>query len=281
MARKINIQRFGEYDVNYDDERFKNIDTEKTAKMNESNQLYDNMINQSEKFYNQQAELAKNYETKQTELQKANTEQTIKEINQEKEKQTRDYEKEQRGAYSDYQKAINPYGVNAENLASSGLQNSGYAESTKISAFNAYQNRYAVARQSYLDAIMNYDNQIAKARLNLDTNLAEIAYNSLKSQLESALSGFQYKNELLLQKADKATQIDNSYYSRWQDVLAQINNENQFNYQRSQDEKNFEYQKEQDRIAQENIDREYNLNLEKWNFEKEQALQASRGSSRQ
>ncbi len=258
---KLDLQRFDDYDVNYNDERFVNVNNEKVQKVNESNSLYDSMINQSDKFYNQQAELAKNYGNKQTELQKASTEQTIKEINQNKDQTYKDYEKEQRGAYTDYQKAISNYGVNAENLASNGLQNSGYSESSRINAFNTYQNRYAVARASYDQAVQNYNNQITKARLNLDTNLAEIAYNSMKQQLEYALQGFQAKNELLLQKANKQSEIENTYYGRWQDVLSQINNENQFRYQRDQDEK------------------EYNLALEKWNFEKQQALAAASGRS--
>jgi len=92
--------------------------------------------------------------------------------------------------------------------------------------FNTYQNRVATARESYNNAVLNYNNAIKDARLQNNSVLAEIAYEALQKQLELSLHGFQYKNQLLLDKANKKTEINNTYYQRYQDVLDQINHEN-------------------------------------------------------
>jgi hypothetical protein len=73
---------------------------------------------------------------------------------------------------------------------------------------------------------MNFDNSITEARLQNNSVLAEIAYEAQQKQLELTLQGFQYKNQLLLEQANKKLQIESEYYQRYQDVLAQINHEN-------------------------------------------------------
>ena len=40
------------------------------------------------------------------------------------------------------------------------------------------------------------------------------------------MQGFQYQNQLLIEQANKKTEVDNNYYGRYQDVLQQINTEN-------------------------------------------------------
>jgi hypothetical protein len=92
--------------------------------------------------------------------------------------------------------------------------------------YNTYQNRVATARESYNKAVLNYNNAIKDAQLQNNAALAEIAYQSLQQQLELSLQGFQYKNQLILEQANKRTELDNIYYNRYQDVLQQINTEN-------------------------------------------------------
>ena len=92
--------------------------------------------------------------------------------------------------------------------------------------YNTYQNRVATARESYNQAVRNYDNSITEARLQNSSVLAEIAYQALQQQLELSLAGFQYKNQLILDQANRKTELDNIYYQRYQDVLDQINAEN-------------------------------------------------------
>jgi uncharacterized membrane protein YgcG len=214
------------YDINYNDSRFKEVEADKKAALSEVEKTYGGMISQSDKYYQKQIDAAQDYADKQTQLQNQQTDFAIKEINQQKAQAKKDYTKEQSGAYVDWQKQSNEYGANAEAMAAQGMTNTGYSESSQVSMYNTYQNRVATAREAYVLAVQNYDNSITQARLQNSSVLAEIAYNALKQQLELSLQGFQYKNQLILDKANKKTQLDSEYYSRYQDVLKQINTEN-------------------------------------------------------
>lgn len=214
------------YSINYEDERFKNVETEKQAAIDESTKVYDNMIGEADKYYQDQINAAKDYANTQQKLQQQNTDFAIEQVNQQKEQAQKDYIKEQKGAYVDWQKESNRYGVNAEQQAASGLTGGGYSESSQVSMYNTYQNRVATARESYNRAVLNYDNAIKDAMLKNNSALAEIAYQALQTELELALSGFQYKNTLILEQAAKKQELEDTYYNRWQDVLSQINKEN-------------------------------------------------------
>ena len=209
--------------VNYNDKRFTKVNNENKVALRENEKTYNNMIKSSDKYYQAQINASKNWADTQTKLQQEQTDFAIEQIGQQKEQTRQDYLKEQTGAYVDWQKQSNQYGANAEQRASRGLSDTGYTESSQVSMYNTYQNRVATARETYSRAILNYDNAIKDARLQNNSKLAEIAFNSLQKQLELSLQGFQYKNQLVLQKAQTKREIDNTYYSRYQDVLSQIN----------------------------------------------------------
>ena len=270
-----------DYAINYEDERFKNVENEKQDRLNQINDAYTSMINQSDQFYQNQIDAAKEYATTQQDLQNQQTQLAIDEINQQKEKAQKDYLKEQRGAYSDWQKQSNKYGVEAERQAQNGLINSGYSESSQVSMYNTYQNRVSTARDSYNLAVQNYDNGIREARLANNSKLAEIAYQALQTELELSLNGFQYKNTLLLDQIGKQQDIDNTYYARWQNVLSQMNTENtlaeqirQFNERQAEEIRQYNetmaenqrqynekmaYQKERDKVADAQWQKEFDL----------------------
>lgn len=213
------------YSVNYDDERFQAVENEKTEKLTQTENMYNNMLANSDKYYQDQINASKEWSNKQQELQQEKTDFAIEQINQQKEQAQKDYIKEQKGAYSDWQKQSNKYGANAEALASSGLSNSGYAQSSQVSMWNTYQNRKMTATENLNKAILNYDNNIKEAQLANNSTLAELAYTALQNELELALQGFQAKNQLLLQKEAQLQSINDNYYNRYQNVLAQINAE--------------------------------------------------------
>lgn len=220
--------------VNYNDSRFQEVEREKQTALNNVNNTYNQMINQSDSYYNSLANQVQDYANKQTEIQQANTDFAIDKIEQQKDWATKDYQKEQKAAYTDYQKGIDPYGVNAEQMATSGLTNTGYSESSRVSMFNTYQNRYATARDTFNRAIQNYDNGIREAQLSNNAKLAEIAANAQAKALELALQGFQYKNTLLQSQLNAQQTTEDRYYSRWKDTLNQINTENQLAEQKRQ-----------------------------------------------
>ena len=214
------------YEINYNDKRFTEVNSQKNAALNESNKTYDQMIKDSDKYYQGQIDAVEQWGETQKQNQQAQTDFAIEKIEQQKDQAHKDYLKEQSAAYVDWQKQSNDYGSNAEKMADMGLAHTGYSESSKVSMYNTYQNRVATAREAYSRAVLNYDNAIKDAQLQNNSILAEIAYNTLQQSLELSLQGFQYKNQLVLEKANKKAEIDDRYYNRYQNVLSQINTEN-------------------------------------------------------
>jgi hypothetical protein len=270
--------------VNYNDSRFQEVEQEKNQALSETKNTYDQMVNDSQSYYQQQIDASKDWANKQTELQQAQTDFVVEKVEQAKQQAEKQYTREQKGAYTDYQKATSQYGVNAEQLAAQGLNQTGYSESTRTNAYNTYQNRYTAARESYNQAILNYDNSIKEAQLANNSALATIAYEALQQQLELSLQGFQYKNQLLLQKLDAVNQTEDRYYQRWQNVQQQINTENaqaeqirQYNESKALQEKSLAEQ-----IRQYNETMAFNKqkqSQEQANWEKQYALSKSKASS--
>ena len=239
------------YSVDYEDERFKSVEAEETKTKSEVSATYDNMVNNSDSFYDAQIDAAKEWADTQSKNQQARTDFTIETIEQQKDKAHKDYIKEQSGAYVDWQNQSAQHGVNAEKMASQGVLNSGYSESSQVSMYNTYQNRIATARESYNNAVLNYDNAIKDAQLQNNEILAQIAYTALETQLSLSLEGFQYKNQLIMDKTDKMLEIDSMYYDRWKGVLDQINTENALNEDARQFNENLIFQEtenEKDRV---------------------------------
>ena len=245
------------YEINYNDKRFQDVEQQKQTAINESNNLYNNMIGQSDKYYQDQINAAKDYAEQQKNIQQQNTQFAIEQVNQQKDQAKKNYIKEQQGAYVDWQKQSNQYGANAEQMAASGIMGGGYSESSQVSMFNTYQNRVATSRESYNQAVLNYDNAIKDAMLKNNAALAEIAFKALQTQLELSLQGFQYKNNLILEQANKKQELENTYYNRWQDVLNQINQENTLAEEQRQYNENLALQKAQ--LAEEQ--RQFNASL--------------------
>lgn len=237
------------YDINYDDKRFAQVEADKKQAMTEVENTYGGMIDQSDKFYQDQIDASKDWASQQQQLQQEQTDFAIEQIEQQKDQAQKDYTKEQSGAYADWQKQSNQYGVNAEQMAASGMTNTGYSESSKVSMYNTYQNRVIAARESYNKAVLNYNNSIKEAQLQNNSILAQIAFEALEKELSLSIEGFQYKNQLLLGQLNAKQAVEDRYYGRWQDVLAQVNRENalaeevrQFNENMAEDQRQFNEQ---------------------------------------
>lgn len=273
-----------DYAINYEDERFTKVEADKNEALTEVEKTYGDMIGQSDSFYQQQIDASKQWADKQSQLQQEQTDFAIEQIEQQKEQSQKDYVREQAGAYTDWQKQSNPYGAAAEKMAASGLTGTGFSESSQVSMYNTYQNRVATARESYNRAVLNYNNAIKDARLQNNAALAEIAIQALQQQLELSLQGFQYKNNLILDQANKKMEVDNMYYNRYQDVLQQINNENALAEQIRQYNQNYELQMKQfeESIRQFNEEiarlkakdaREYSMQIQELELKKQQLEQ--------
>ena len=224
------------------DKDIENVPKDGSAAVASSNALYDTAISNVDNKIGKMQSAVADWEKTQTNLQNQQTGFTIQTINQEKDQAKSDYIKEQSGAYKDWQKQSNAYGANAEAMAAQGMANSGYSESSQVSMYNTYQNRVATARESYNRAVLNYNNAITQAQLQNSSALAEIAYESMSKQLELSLTGLQYKNTLILEKASAARAIDSDYWGRYIDLLNQYNAQKDRAFEREK----WEYAKAQD-----------------------------------
>lgn len=239
--------------IDYNDQRFQQVNNEKQTALNNVNNTYNQMINQSDKYYNDLSKATEDYGKKQQELQQQRTDFTINQINQQQEYAKQDYTKEQKGAYQDYMKQTDQYGVNAEQMAQNGLLGTGYAESSKVSMYNAYQNRIATARESFNRSWDEYENQKTEAMIANSSTMAQLAFDTLKAKLEYSLQGFQYKNDLLQTQLKMQNETEDRYYTRWQNVLNQLNTEAEFKENQRQYNEKMAYQRERDAVA----DRQY------------------------
>ena len=268
------------YTIDYNDQRFTEVESQKQEALNNMNNTYNNMINNSDQYYSDMINAAEDYGIKQQEIQQANTDFAIEKIEQQKANAKKDYEKEQRGSYVDYAREVNPYGQSAESAATSGIgRGSGVSESARIQAWSAYQGRIGQARDTYNRAITEYDMGIKDAQLQNNAKLAEIAYQSLSKKLELGLNQFQYKNTLLGQQLEMQRTISNDYYTRWQNVLSQMNTENSLAEQIRQYNQDFaEKQRQYNATLAEN-QRQFNEELE-LQKKKLSSISGSGGSSK-
>ncbi len=210
----------------YEDERVQAVTNPVDKMANEYNAKIDGMINNVDQYYTDLKNQSQEWADKQAQIQQDNTDFAIEKIEQQKDQAHKDYLKEQSGAYVDWQKQSNQYGVEAEKMASAGLKNTGFSESSQVSMYNTYQNRVATAREVMAQAKLNYDNNMKEAMLQNNAALAEIYANAYKEQLTLALEGFQYKNQLIIDQANKKIEFENTKWNRYQDILQQINTEN-------------------------------------------------------
>lgn len=224
------------YEIDYEDKRLTGIEDEKNQKLSAEEATYGGMIDNTDKFYQAQIDASKQWADQQSQIQQEQTDFTIEQIEQQKEQAEKDYTKEQAGAYVDWQKQSNQYGVNAEKMASAGLAGTGFSESSQVSMYNTYQNRVSTARESFNKAVLNYNNAIKDARLQNNAALAEIAANALQQQLELSLQGFQYKNQLISELSDKKMQVESLYNDKWKTQLDVMNKEIDRTWQADQNE---------------------------------------------
>lgn len=141
-----------------------------------------------------------------------------------KDRAAQSYQQEQSAAYSDYQRQVDPYGAQAEQLAASGLSNSGYAESLKTQAYVAYQNRLAVARQSYESTLASFENSFNEAKMQNDAKRAELAFQTFQTQYEMIVSMILNGNGAVMQQAGELMKYAQGDPEKWSTVLKYLGN---------------------------------------------------------
>lgn len=256
--------------VDYNDKRFAQVESEKQNELNRYNNTYDNLIKERNEFTQQQQNLVNQWEQTQRDIANQNLQHQTELYNQQKEKAEKDYQREASASYADYLKEADRYGVSREQQVANGLSNSGYSESSKVNMYNTYQNRLASARRSMNDAVLEFDNAIKEAQLSNNATLAQNALEALQKKLDIALEGFNYKDTQTQNKLTWENNINNQYYGRYKDVESQINYENEQQEAIRQYNEQMARQKEQDAIAQQRWEREMELQQQQLEYQKQQ-----------
>lgn len=247
------------YEINYNDDRFNQVIAERDAQIAKSDSLYNDMISQSDSKYQGLINQINQNADKQADIQNQQKDLALEKINVAQQNAERDYLKEQKAAYADYTKESNRFGVNAEQMAATGMSNTGYSESSRVAMYNQYQNRYATARQSLNDTITQFTLASKDAILQNSSALMQIYADAAMREAEYTLQAFQYKNNLLTEKMNQSLQINNIYDARYQNVLQQINTENALQESIRQYNETMAFNKQKQAQDQANWEKEYAL----------------------
>ena len=212
-----------------------------------------------EKLTTSQNEMLDNALQQQQDITNKQTELNVAELQKNKEEVDKDVDKTNKALYAEYRKATNPYGSNAENLASQGLGNSGYAETTQTNLYNTYQKNITDTLNNARDLKADFDSQISKARQTGDITLAQ-----------NALEIYNQKMQLLTQEYELKNNREQFLYQKEQDALSQSNWEKEYAYQQQRDQvsdtqwqQTFDYQKQRDAVADNQWLQEFNLSKKK------------------
>lgn len=158
---------------------------------------------------------------------------TQNEVDKLKQEYDEDATKQAKALYSDYKKQSNPYGANAEQLASTGLNNSGYAESSQVSLYNNYQKNVTEVLTNTAKLKADADFQMTQAYLDADIQKAQNSLALYQQQAELQLTEYQLR------------------YQKYRDDVAD-----------EQWEKTYQMQLQQAQQSQANWEKEYQLSLQ-------------------
>ena len=196
---------------------------------------------------------------KQEEIVNKQTQMNVDELERNKVEIDEQAKKTNQGLYTEYKKASNPYGVNAEATYARGLGNSGYAETTQTNLYNTYQKNVTNTINNAQKLKSDFDVQITQARQNGDITLAQ-----------NALQIYMQKMQLLTQEYELRNNREQYLYQKEQDALAQSNWEKEYAYQQERDsisdqqwQQSFDYQKQRDAVADSQWAKEYALSSRK------------------
>ena len=210
---------------NQKDPRLQAVEAEKQAALDTTDQVFGELTQQTQEGYDSLIAGAEKYKQQQTQALNEELQLTQGDLQQQMDQAEQDYEKEQSAAYTDYQKQVNPYGVESEKLAANGMTGTGYSESAKVSMFNTYQSRVSAARESYEQAVREYDAAMQEAWQLNSAALAKIAYDALKAQTELSLKAVNQTGQLKLDWEDRRQEQQEQFRDMELEIGEQIRSE--------------------------------------------------------
>jgi hypothetical protein len=196
---------------------------------------------------------------KQEEIVNKQTQMNVDELERNKAEIDEQAKKTNQGLYTEYKKASNPYGVNAEATYARGLGNSGYAETTQTNLYNTNQKNVTDTINNAQKLKSDFDLQISQARQNGDITLAQ-----------NALQIYMQKMQLLTEEYELRNNREQYLYQKEQNALQQSNWEKEYAYQQERDrvsdnqwQQSFDYQKQRDAVADSQWAKQYALSSRK------------------
>lgn len=214
-----------------------------------------------DKLTAQQNSLLDDQQKRQQEIIKQQTQMNVDELERTKQEINRDTTKTNRGLYTDYQKEVNQYGARAEQLASQGLLNTGYAETTKLGLYNTYQKNVTETLTNSQNLKADVDFKISQARQNGSLQEAQAAVDLYTQKLQLLTQQYEMRENrkqfLYQQQRDKVS--DQQWQKSFDEQVRQSEIENQWK------QKNFDYQKQRDAVADSQWQQQFNLSKKKSN----------------
>lgn len=184
------------------------------------------------------------------------TQQNIDEINRNKDKLNEETTKYNKALYTDYQKQVNPYGNNAEDLYSSGLAGSGVAETTKANYYNTYQKNRTETLNNARNLLAEYNAQAMQARQNGDIQLAQSALQLYTQKINNLYQNYQL--------AQGQKQFD---YQVGRDQVSDRHWQDEFDYNKAIADRNYNYQVGRDQIADSQWQKQFDNSNSQWQQE--------------
>ena len=193
-----------------------------------------------ENLMTNQNQLLDDQQKLQDKIVDTSTKQTVTRLEKQKDDQQEEAQKEASGLYTNYKKQSAQYGANQEQLVEKGLGNSGYAESSQVNLYNAYQKN--------VTEVMNNNNKI---KADIDLSITEAYQNADIQKAQNAITLYRQKAELLLNEY-------NLRYQKYRDAVGDEQWEKTYALQREQ----FEYQKQRDQVSDGQWEKQYALSLQ-------------------
>lgn len=221
-----------------------------------------------EKLMANQNSLLEQQQAKQNEILNQQAQMQIDQINRNKAELDKETAKTNSGLYTEYKKASNPYGANAEQLFSQGLGNSGYAESTQTSLYNTYQKNVTDTINTSNKLKADFDFQIQQAMQNRDVQQAQYALEMYKQKMNLLTQEYDLKNNKEQDLYNRGIDERNYNYqlgrdqvadSQWEKEYQQMLKENELAEQWRQ--KNYDYQVGRDQVADNQWQQQYDYQV--------------------
>lgn len=205
--------------------RVNNVYNEREKALAENNSMYEGLINNAGELRDQQnAYLAQQeqIQNQNLDLQLENQKQMI---DKQKEEASQNKKVEENKALNTYLAYTNPYGSQAEALASKGLTGSGVNSYERLGALVSYQNRVATANANLQKAFDNYNLAYDQAVRERDVQKGQNALKKLELQLQANQDYMNTVSNYKQSQFSNAQSIRNTYMDQYNNVYNQILNE--------------------------------------------------------